>query len=109
MATHYAEHEPPRSEIDALPGATLLEFGSPYCGHCQRAQPLIVQAVAAHAGLRHIKIFDGPGRALGRSFHIKLWPSLILMVDGAEIARTVRPQDITAIEQVLALHTSRPA
>ena len=106
MGEDYLEREPARSEIDQLPGATLLEFGSPYCGHCQRAQALIAQALAGEVGLRHIKIFDGPGRALGRSFVIKLWPSLILVVDGAEIARVVRPQDAAAITQILALRDS---
>ena len=102
MGDAYLEREPARSEIDQLPGATLLEFGSPYCGHCQRAQAVITQALAAEVGLRHIKIFDGPGLALGRSFVIKLWPSLILVVDGTEIARVVRPQDAAAIEQLLS-------
>ena len=102
MTDDYAEREPSRSEIDALPGKTLLEFGSPYCGHCQRAQALIVEALAVHRGIRHLKIFDGPGRALGRSFRIKLWPSLILLLDGAEVARVVRPQNAAAVEQILS-------
>lgn len=109
MTNDYAEREPGRSDIDALQGATLLEFGNPYCGHCQRAQALIGEVLAAHEGLRHIKIFDGPGRALGRSFGIKLWPSLILMVDGAEVSRVVRPQDVAAIGQILALRDRLPA
>jgi len=43
----YPEAEPKRSEVDALEGATLLEFGSPGCGYCRRAQPLIAEALAA--------------------------------------------------------------
>ena len=93
MTEDYCEQEPTRAEVDALPGATLLEFGSPFCGHCLRAQPLIEAATAAHPGLRHLKIFDGRGRPLGRSFRVKLWPTLVLMRDGVELARVVRPQD----------------
>ena len=37
----YAETEPARAEVDALPGAVLLEFGTNWCGHCRRAQTLI--------------------------------------------------------------------
>jgi thioredoxin 1 len=90
--------EPPRSVIDALPGATLLEFGTSWCGHCRAAQPLIASAFAGHPGVRHIRIEDGSGRALGRSFGVKLWPTLVFLKDGQERARTVRPRSAAAIE-----------
>jgi thioredoxin 1 len=67
LATEYAASEPAREEIDALKGPTLLEFGSPWCGWCRRAQPLIADALAAHPAVRHIKIADASGRRLGRS------------------------------------------
>jgi thioredoxin 1 len=89
----YTTDEPPRSGIDELTGATLLEFGSPYCGHCRRAAPLVQQAFAAHGGVRHIKIEDGSGRPLGRSFQVKLWPTLVFLKNGREIKRLVRPAD----------------
>ena len=105
MTEDYAAIEPTRAEVDALAGATLLEFGSPFCGHCARAQPLIEQAMAQHAGLRHIKIADARGRRLGRSFTVKLWPTLIVLRDGVEVARVVRPQDgdiiTAALRQIL--------
>ena len=40
-----AATEPTRDEIDALPGATLLEFGAPWCGYYMRAQPLIEETL----------------------------------------------------------------
>ncbi len=101
MTEDYVDVEPTRAEVDALAGATLLEFGSPFCGHCQRAQPLIEQALAAHLGLRHLKIADARGRRLGRSFTVKLWPTLVFLRDGVEVARVVRPQEVAAIEYAL--------
>jgi len=98
----YSSTEPSRAEVDRLAGPTLIEFGSPTCGHCRRAQALLAEALAAHPGLRHIKIFDGPGRPLGRSFRVKLWPSLIFMRDGEEIARLARPDSADAIGDALA-------
>ena len=47
--------------------------------------------LAKHPRLRHLKFEDGPGRPLGRSFKVKLWPTLIFMKDGVEVARVVRP------------------
>ena len=101
MTADYPEGEPTRKEVDALPGSTLLEFGTPWCGWCRRAQPLIADALAAHPGVRHIKIADASGRRLGRSFGVKLWPTLVFLRDGAEVARLVRPPDAKAIGEAL--------
>lgn len=97
----YAEKEPSREEVDASTGPLLLEFGSPGCGFCQAAQPLLEEAMAAHSAVRHLKIGDGRGRRLGRSFGVKLWPTLVFLRDGEEQARLVRPQEAAAIEEAL--------
>ncbi|MDP3700160.1 MAG: thioredoxin family protein [Hylemonella sp.] len=93
--------EPAREAIDALREATVIEFGAAYCGHCRAAQPLIAAALNAHPGVRHIKVEDGPGRRLGRSFRVKLWPTLIFLRQGQELARLVRPAAQQEIEQAL--------
>lgn len=97
----YAATEPTRAEVDALAGTTLLEFGAPWCGHCLVAQPLLAAGLAAHPTLRHIKVEDGRGHPLGRSFRVKLWPTLVLLRDGEEQARAVRP-DGGSIEELLS-------
>ncbi|RJG04545.1 thioredoxin family protein [Noviherbaspirillum sedimenti] len=106
MNDTYAANEPPREEIDALMGATLVEFGAPWCGFCRTAQGPLAAAMAQHPGVRHIKIEDGKGRRLGRSFGVRLWPTLVFIKDGAEVARLVRPADAGAIVQALGqIHT----
>lgn len=94
--------EPTRDEVDALPGTTLLEFGTAWCGFCRAAQADIAAAVRKHPGLRHLKIEDGPGRPLGRSFRVKLWPTLIFLESGVEKARVVRPGSEAEIDEMLA-------
>jgi thioredoxin 1 len=101
MNAQYADKEPPRAEVDALAGPTLLEFGSPWCGYCRRAQPLIAEAMAAHPEVRHLKIADASGRRLGRSFGVKLWPTLVFLADGKELARLIRPADAGSIRDAL--------
>jgi thioredoxin 1 len=102
MNKTFAENEPARAEIDALTGPVLVEFGVPWCPHCLGAQPLIEEAFPANSPIQHLKIEDGPGRPLGRSFRVKLWPTLIFMKNGQEISRLVRPTDTAAIKNAMA-------
>lgn len=106
MNTEFVEKEPSRAEIDATAGPVVVEFGTPWCGWCRAAQPLIAEALASYPGVRHLKVEDGSGRPLGRSFRVKLWPTLIFLSDGSEMARLVRPSDLESVRQ--ALHRIAP-
>ena len=87
----YAVEEPARADVDRWPGDTLLEFGAPWCGHCIAAQADMRAVLDAAPDVRHIKVEDGRGRPLGRSYRVKLWPTLVLLRDGEEVMRLVRP------------------
>jgi len=102
MPQPYAPTQPERSAIDAMPGTVALEFGTDWCGYCRAGTPLIAAAVAGVAGVTHIKVEDGPGRALGRSFRVKLWPTLLVLHNGKEVARVVRPGHADEVRQALA-------
>jgi thioredoxin 1 len=102
MTQHYEAVEPRREEVDAFAGPAVIEFGSPWCGYCRMAQPLLEQAFTGHESVRHIKIADASGRHLGRSFKVKLWPTLVFLKDGVEQARLVRPADAGEIGEALA-------
>lgn len=102
MNDRYSGNEPARAELDATRGPMVVEFGNDWCGHCRAAQPIIASAFAAHPGVEHLKIADGPGRPLGRSFRVKLWPTLVFLADGRELARLVRPGDSREIRDALA-------
>ncbi|HMN21850.1 MAG TPA: thioredoxin family protein [Ottowia sp.] len=96
-----------RAEVDASVGPLVLEFGTNWCGWCRGAQPLIAAAFdQTGAGVRHVKVEDGPGRPLGRSFKVKLWPTLVFLQEGQEVARLVRPGDAESIVQALQQLTS---
>jgi thioredoxin 1 len=101
MSTPYDTAQPERATIDATPGVVVLDFGTNWCGYCQAAEPLITQAVGDYPAATHIKVEDGPGRPLGRSFKVKLWPTVVVLKDGQEIARVVRPTSADAVRAAL--------
>lgn len=103
MHDTYSVTQPARAEIDALQGPVLLEFGTGWCGHCRATEAPLAAAFAQHPGVAHLRVEDGPGRALGRSFRVKLWPTLIFLKDGQEVARLVRPLDSAEISRAFAL------
>ena len=94
---------PARDEVDVLSGLTLLEFGTDWCGHCRVAQSALAEVLPQHPQWRHIKVEDGPGRPLGRSYRVKLWPTLVLLRDGQEVARLVRPTQASDISAELKI------
>jgi thioredoxin 1 len=83
-------------------GFTVLDFGENWCGHCQAAKPHVEAALAARPDVTHIKVLDGRGKPLGRSFQVKLWPTLVMLKDGVEVNRVVRPTSIDAVATGLA-------
>ena len=107
MNSTYSDVEPKRAEIDSLPGPAVVEFGSPWCGYCRAAQPFLAQAFAEHPKVRHFKIADASGKRLGRSFGVKLWPTLVFLRDGKELARLVRPRDAQSIGEALERISAR--
>jgi thioredoxin 1 len=102
MTNGYSDNPLTRAETDAAPGAVVLDFGTNWCSHCRAVEPLVTRVLALRPDVRHIKIEDGSGRRLGRSYGVKLWPTLIFLQDGKEVARFVRPRSETAIATALA-------
>jgi thioredoxin 1 len=98
MSRAWVAQEPARDAVDGMRGDVLLEFGTPWCPHCVAAEPLVDHALAQRDDVAHLRIEDGRGRRLGRSFAVKLWPTLVLMRDGVEQARVVRPRSLREVE-----------
>src|SRR6476620_7835631 len=92
---------PTRDDVDALHGPAVLNFGTAWCGFCQASAGPIAQALTNFPLVKYIGVEDGPGRQLGRSFRVKLWPTLIFLRDGEERARLVRSTDVDEIRTAL--------
>jgi thioredoxin 1 len=101
MTEKYSAPGPTREEVDRISGAVLLEFGTDWCGYCRAAEIIVQQALAENPHLLHLRVEDGPGRRLGRSFKVKLWPTLIFLKDGQELARAVRPTSVDELRRCM--------
>ena len=101
MNQGYEDPGPALAEIEALEGPVILEFGAPWCSYCRAAQPLLAAELAHHSRVRLIRVEDGRGRPLGRSFRVKLWPTFVFLNRGQETVRLVRPTDQHEIAQAL--------
>ena len=99
MADLYKTGTITRSEVDSLDGITVLDFGTNWCGHCRSAEPHVERALADFPQINHIKVEDGQGRPLGRSYRVKLWPTLVFVRLGQELSRVVRPTSADAVRE----------
>ena len=95
-------------DLDALrgaPDAVAVAFTT----SGSTGMPKLAGLLDDHPAVRHVKVEDGPGRRLGRSFGVKLWPTLIFMRDGQVVSRVSRPQINEVREGLEAIaHAARP-
>src|SRR5688572_3527385 len=101
----YHEEAPSREELTQMPGAILLEFGANWCGICSSFAPVLEELLSKYPDVNHIKIEDGRGKPLGRSFRVKLWPTLVFLLDGQVIRQVARPSRDEAVAGLDAITT----
>ena len=91
--TSYQALAPDPASVEAMRGLVVLDFGTDWCGHCMAARTSVDAWIHGQDGIDHLRIEDGRGRPLGRVYRVKLWPTLVLLRDGQEIGRVVRPRE----------------
>jgi len=94
---------PTRAEIDRAEGLVLLEFGTAWCGHCRAVAFKVKELLESHPEVKHVKVEDGPGRPLGRSFQVRLWPSFVFLREGTVVRQLARPSHASLEEAMSAL------
>src|SRR6516162_8369413 len=101
------DREPTREEIDRTEGPLLLAFGASSCPHCRALAPMLAEFLRGYPDVRLIRIEDGPGRPLGRSFRVKLWPTLVFLRDGHVVKQLVRPDVEELIDALDAVNDTK--
>jgi thioredoxin 1 len=100
--------EPTREEVERMEGPVVLEFGASWCGHCQALAPDLAALLEHYPGVRLVWVEDGKGKPLGRSFHVKLWPTLVFLRDGQVVKQVSRPE-VSEVREGLEAVTSHNA
>jgi thioredoxin 1 len=87
----YHEEKITREDVSHLEGPVLLEFGANWCGICGGFSPQLEALMREFPHVNHIRIEDGRGKPLGRTFRVKLWPTLVFLRDGEVVKQVSRP------------------
>ncbi len=70
-------------------------------------RPQLAALLEQFPDVRHMRIEDGKGKPLGRSFRVKLWPTFIFLQNGRVLRRLVRPSAEDIAEGLHALTEQR--
>lgn len=100
--TRYQTEQPTRDDLDAMRGPAVVSFGTDWCGYCVASDRYVSPVMAEHPDVPFLKVEDGKGRPLGRSYRVRLWPTLVFLADGVEVARVVRPNARAPLEDAMA-------
>jgi thioredoxin 1 len=87
----YRESALTREELEQTTGPVVVEFGANWCGICGGFTPQAEEEFAPFEQVQHIRVEDGPGKRLGRSFRVKLWPTFVFLRDGQVVDQVSRP------------------
>ena len=99
----YHESTLTRQELEKMAGPVVLEFGVNWCGICSAFAPQMKTLLDDFPAVTHIKVEDGRGKPLGRSFRVKLWPTLVFLRDGNVVQQLARPSRAAAREGLTSI------
>jgi thioredoxin 1 len=108
LAATYLAQEPTRDEVEHWPGPVVLEFGTSWCGFCRALDTDLAELLDRYPQVRHVRVEDGKGRPLGRSFRVKLWPTLVFVKDGKVFGQVSRPERRQVEEGLEAIAGTAP-
>ena len=90
-SSQWAQEAATRTDLEAMEDTLVIEFGADWCPHCQAVQPLLKEVLSDRVEVSHLKIEDGKGRPLGRSYGVKLWPNFVFLREGELVEQLARP------------------
>ena len=83
-------------------GVVLVHFFAPWCGPCRRQLPILEQIAPDFEGrAKIIKVDTDKAQSVAVRFGVQNIPTLIILKDGAEVARFVSIQQAETLKNAL--------
>jgi len=87
-----------QSEVLESKLPVLVDFWSPWCGHCTQLSPVIDELAADMAGkVKVVKISADENKALAKQYSIMSLPTMILFKNGEKVEKLLGFMPKTAI------------
>ncbi|NSW87927.1 MAG: thioredoxin family protein [Syntrophobacteraceae bacterium] len=77
-----------RNEVLNFPGSTVVYFWAPWCGHCQRLNPVMDELAGKYAGrlkIARLALEENP--AVSSQLNVRSVPTLLFMKGGKQVNR----------------------
>lgn len=83
-------------------GKVLIDFYTEWCGHCRIVQPVVEELSVKYAdSVLVAKVDADTEKELADRYGIKIYPTIVVLEDGEEIARKIGAHPIEVFEEMI--------
>ncbi|MBR2830792.1 thioredoxin [Candidatus Saccharibacteria bacterium] len=82
-------------------GVVLVDFNADWCGPCQMMKPVVEEFAKLHGDVKVVSVNVDDEEELSEQYEVSTIPCLVMMKDGAEVAREIGVMPPKKLEKML--------